>query len=170
MHPELDAALVRDFPHLYCDRHGDPSETSMCHGFPGGGWEPLIRRMSAKLEPFCAATGARASQVKEKMGLLRVYLEANGPIPDEIRAAIGTAVRESRRTCEGCGAAGLPRRLRWIRTLCADCATFAAEWERRRFGRAAHDVGEWSKLLHDEFGYPVAFEEALRRWCARGNR
>lgn len=171
MHPELDAALVRDFPHLYRDRHGDTRETRMCDGFPGDGWEPIIRRLSEKLEPYCAATGARASQVKEKMSALRVYMASSAcPLPDEIRAAIGTAVRESGRTCEGCGAAGMPRRLRWIRTLCADCATFAAEWERRRFGRTAHDGGEWSELLHDEYGYPVAFEEALRRWRARGNR
>ncbi len=171
MRPDLDAALVRDFPCLFRDRHGDTSETRMCDGFPGDGWEPLIRRMSERLEPFCAATDARASQVKEKMGALRVYLESSeDPLPDEVRAAIGTAVRDSRRTCEGCGAAGVPRRLARIRTLCADCATFAAEWERRRFGLAGHGGDEWRELLHDEYGYPVAFEEALRRWRARGNR
>jgi hypothetical protein len=166
MRSDLDDALVRDFPCLYRGRHGDSSVTRMCDGFPGDGWEPLIRRMSEKLEPFCAATGLHASQVKEKVGALRVYLNPRGPLPDEVRAAIGTSVQDSQRTCEGCGAAGQPRKLRWHRTLCADCATFAAERERRRFGHAPVD-DEWRDLLRDEYGRRVEFEEALRRWRSR---
>ncbi|MGO9832841.1 MAG: hypothetical protein ACLP1X_01360, partial [Polyangiaceae bacterium] len=60
MHPDLDVALVRDFPHLYRDRCGDTRETRMCDGFPGDGWEPIIRRLSEKLEPIARETGLRA--------------------------------------------------------------------------------------------------------------
>lgn len=165
MRPDLDDALVRDFQALYRDPHGDTRETRMCDGCPGDGWEPLIRRMSEKLEPLCAATGLRAEQVKEKVSTLRVYLNSSGPLPDEVPAAVSDAVKESHRTCEGCGASGQPRKLRWIRTLCGDCATFAAEWERRRFGRAPVDE-EWRELLRDEFGR-LNFEGALRRWRSR---
>jgi hypothetical protein len=52
---ELDEALVRDFPLLYRDRHGDMRSTCMVWGFPGDGWEPLIRRLSERLEPMIAA-------------------------------------------------------------------------------------------------------------------
>jgi hypothetical protein len=103
MRADLDEALVRDFPALYRDRHGDTRETRMCDGFPGDGWEPLIRRMSEKIEPFCVGTDLRAAQVKEKWGALRVYMESGGPIPDEVRAAIDEAEGESRRTCGSCG-------------------------------------------------------------------
>ncbi len=59
MKAELDEALVRDFPLLYADRHGNPKETCMCWGFAcGDGWEPLIRRLSEKLEPLIAAMPA----------------------------------------------------------------------------------------------------------------
>jgi len=155
MRSKLDNALVRDFPCLYRDRRSDSRETQMsagfpghssparrsarpfvretrmCDAFPGNGWEPLLRRMSEKIEPFCVGTDLRAFQVKEKFGALRVSLESSGPIPDEVHAAVSHAVGESLITCEWCGAAGQLRRLKWTRTLCADCATRAAEWERR---------------------------------------
>jgi hypothetical protein len=129
MHPELDAALVRDFPHLYCDRHGDTRETRMCDGFPGDGWEPLIRRLSEKLEPIARETGLRAVQVKEKMGGLRVYVRcADGArvlpvaISKAVLASIGAAEKESRRTCEHCGAPGsIGKTAGWWSTLCNPC-------------------------------------------------
>ena len=52
MKEELDQALVRDFPLLYRDRYGSMQGTCMCWGFPGDGWEPLIRELSSKLEPI----------------------------------------------------------------------------------------------------------------------
>jgi hypothetical protein len=164
--PDLDEALVRAFPALYRERHGDRDETCMADGFPGDGWEPLIRRMSEKLEPFCVGTDLRASQVKEKGGELRVSLESSGPILDAVRAAVDKAVEESRRTCEGCGATGQPRKLRWVRTLCDPCAAFAEKWERRRFGREPADE-EWRESFRGEFGRILYFEEALRRWRSR---
>jgi hypothetical protein len=144
MHPELDAALVRDFPHLFRDRHGDTRETRMCDGFPGDGWEPIIRRLSEKLEPIARETGLRAVQVKEKFGELRVYVRgADGArvlpvaISRTVRAAIGAAVEESGRTCEHCGAAGSTAKVGgWWLTLCEACRerelVRRAEQRRRR--------------------------------------
>jgi FAD/FMN-containing dehydrogenase len=68
----LDAALVRDFPKLFTDRNIGPRYTAMCWGFDcGDGWEPIIRRLSAKLE----RAGVVAVQVKEKFGGLRFYIQ-----------------------------------------------------------------------------------------------
>lgn len=121
MRKELDEALVRDFPNLYKERHGSPRETCMCWGFPGDGWEPLIRRLSERLEPL----GVVADQVKEKFGTLRFYIEST---TEEQRSAydfIHQAEAESAVTCEDCGASGSLRGREagraWVRTLCDGC-------------------------------------------------
>jgi len=122
MTPELDRRLCADFPLLYRDRLGSPMETSMCWGFPGDGWHPLIRRASEALEralaqwyaqasPAAIASGApRAAQVKEKFGSLRFYLS---DVPDDLRDEVDAIVREaeeaSARVCAVCGAAKAAR-------------------------------------------------------------
>jgi len=50
MDQELDKKLVSDFPLLFRDRYADCRRTCMCWGFPGNGWEPLIRELAGKLE------------------------------------------------------------------------------------------------------------------------
>lgn len=50
MNKKLDEKLVKDFPLLYRARHADPRRTCMVWGFPGDGWEPLIRNLSIGLE------------------------------------------------------------------------------------------------------------------------
>lgn len=108
----LHEALIRDFPGLY---------TSLDWGFEcGDGWEPLIRRLSAILEPL----GAKATQVKEKFGTLRFYAAA---CTDAAHDAIDAAENESETTCEDCGLPGALRSDSWIRTLCdKDAAAWAA--------------------------------------------
>jgi hypothetical protein len=101
----------------------------MCWGFPGDGWEPLIRRLSEKLEPLAREFGLRASQVKEKFGTLRFYVrDEDGDrklppaISEAVHAAIRVAFEESARTCEHCGAAGSTRGVGgWYLTLCPPC-------------------------------------------------
>lgn len=125
MRADLDSALVRDFPLLYADRSAPMTQTSMCWGFPGDGWEPLIRRLSEKLEPLIAALPEseygrpRASQVKEKFGTLRFYMTS---ATDEMYKLISEAESESARTCEMCGAPGKTRGGGWLVTLCDGCA------------------------------------------------
>lgn len=63
MKKELDEALCRDFPLLYRDRFASMRTTCMCWGFPGDGWEPLIRELSGKLET-----------------LIKKYIEDNEPL------------------------------------------------------------------------------------------
>lgn len=123
MRADLDSALVRDFPLLYADRSAPMTRTAMCWGFPGDGWEPLLRRLSEKLEPLIAAfppeERPRAVQVKEKFGTLRFYMSGE---TTEMSAAIREAEAESARTCEACGAPGKARGGGWIQTLCDGCA------------------------------------------------
>lgn len=49
---ELDNKLCEDFPLLFRDRHMSMQHTCMCWGFPGDGWEPIIREAATKLEPL----------------------------------------------------------------------------------------------------------------------
>ena len=115
MRKELDDALVRDFPNLYSQRHWPMSSTCMYCGFScGDGWEPLIRRLSEKLEPM----GVVATQVKQKFGGLRFYLES---WTDEAEKAISEAEKESEVTCEKCGKPGKLTGKYWLTTLCPEC-------------------------------------------------
>jgi len=52
MDRNLDEQLVKDFPLLFADRSADMQTTCMCWGFPGNGWEPLLRKLASKLEPL----------------------------------------------------------------------------------------------------------------------
>lgn len=105
----------------------------------GDGWYGLIRRLAAKIEPWCAATGDHAVQVKEKYATLRFYmaegtelgfrLEPRGSLTiapaassKEVQRAIDDAEEESARTCETCGAPGSLRdHGEWLSTRCDSC-------------------------------------------------
>jgi hypothetical protein len=119
MKEELDTKLCEDFPLLYADRHADMRVTCMCWGFPGDGWEPLIRRLSEKLERAIAAMPEgerpRAAQVKEKFGTLRFCMTSE---TEEMSAWIQEAEDESAETCETCGAPGKLRGKGWLYTAC----------------------------------------------------
>lgn len=129
MRQDLDDALVRDFPLLYASRN-DPM-SCMGYGFScGDGWEPLIRRMSATLEAEIAKQPDpslyRAEQVKEKFGLVRVYMSSSTP---EMEAAIAAAELESSNACESCGKPGFMRNVGWWRHV--SCDVCELKWGRR---------------------------------------
>ncbi len=128
MSPDLDNALCRDFPLLYAQRGGSPSETNMCWGFPGDGWEPLIRRLSLTLSRLASKepdpTIFQAVQVKEKYGTLRFYMSS---ATDAMYNAIDAAERASAKTCESCGKPGRLRGGGWLFTQCDDCAGLTSE-------------------------------------------
>jgi hypothetical protein len=146
MKKELDEKLCREFPRLYRDRYGDMTTTSMCWGFDvGDGWFDLIYKASQKIEaeiksmkPTCewcdqgchapfenGCTGPdgfvdsrpKASQVKEKFGTLRFYMNRSSKTIDDI---ITEAEEESAVTCETCGKPGRLTTGGWIKTLCPE--------------------------------------------------
>ncbi len=124
MNKDLDEALCKDFPNLYRDRNASMMSTCMCWGFPSDGWEPLIRRLSEKLEDLILAIPEetrehyKASQVKEKMGTLRFYMDSS---TDEMENLINEAEAESERTCEKCGSPGSINDGPWYRVRCGSC-------------------------------------------------
>lgn len=136
MNKQLDEALCKDFPLLFADRHGDLRKTAMVWGFPGDGWEPIIRQLAEQIEPIIEdwwlnhgeddpmwESPPRATQVKEKFGQLRFYMGAvPSDIFDEVHEWIDKASARSGYTCEVCGDFGVLRSGGWIRTLCDEHA------------------------------------------------
>ena len=104
----------------------------MATGFNcGDGWEPIIRRLSARLEAMIAAmpendrSRFRASDVKQKLGELRFYVEDHTL---EIDEAIREAEREASCTCEECGRPGTRGKSGgYVAVWCTACREVAAE-------------------------------------------
>ena len=126
MKEELDDKLVKDFPNLYKDRYASMQVTCMCWGFPGDGWFDLIYKLSEKLEklildlPEAERKSCCASQVKEKFGTLRFYMDG---ATDEMYDLVGKAENESGKICEDCGKPGnICVRGGWWATRCPECA------------------------------------------------
>jgi hypothetical protein len=141
--PELDQALVRDFPLLFAGpsrarTKAMPKDALRPFGFEcGDGWEPVIRRLAEKLEPILRALppeirekeGIRCFWAKEKYGGLRFDL-CGYPQEPLLRAQvielIEAAQKESYHTCEACGAPGIPSTRftsdphYWVQTLCEE--------------------------------------------------
>lgn len=91
------------------------------------GWWPLLEEMHARLD--AVEPGYRLVQVKEKLGLLRVYVadtsdEPSTPVAVELKTIISEYERRSAEICERCGGAGhlveLPPARR-LATLCDRC-------------------------------------------------
>ena len=132
MKPELQEALIKDFPNLYKDElpiSAIPHPFSLFYFEVSDGWEPIIRRLSEKLEPIAAEAYKDpntvewygrpfANQIKEKYGGLRFYTKFTS---EEIDKMIDVAEAESIKTCETCGKPGELRDGGWILTLCDDC-------------------------------------------------
>lgn len=119
MNTELDNKLCQDYPEIFRDRFADMRSTAMCWGFEcGPGWYNLIDGLCRDIMQVCKETGQTppvASQVKEKYGTLRFYV--NGAT-DQVYRLIDIAEELSSTICEECGQPGRVRSGGWIRTLC----------------------------------------------------
>jgi hypothetical protein len=117
---ELDEALMRDFPKTLGQRNWDMTETCMCWGFEcGDGWEALLRKALTQLEKLNESLPLerpiQATQIKEKYGTLRFYLNH---YTDEASAIVKVAEAASEVTCETCGEPGKLRGRGWCYTAC----------------------------------------------------
>lgn len=83
----------------------------------GPGWSELLDELDAEL--YAADPDYKTLQVKEKFGLLRVYLD--GPFREDLYAIIGKYEQESSITCQECGGVGTIRSPGWIRVHCDPC-------------------------------------------------
>jgi len=125
MSPELDVYLTRKYPNLYRQRNGTIMETAMCWGFEcGDGWFNLIQVASAAIEelilemPESSRELYNASQVKEKYGSLRFYMDSE---TDKMSKIISLAEKQSAITCENCGKPGKISGKDWYSCRCKEC-------------------------------------------------
>jgi hypothetical protein len=137
MNDELDKRLCEKYPKIFRDRMGSMQETCMCWGFDhADGWYNLIdaaciniqshTNQKRKREPFASMTDEEfdeihqpvASQVKEKFGGLRFYIDN---ADEYVHGIIAMAESLSYRTCEQCGNTAIIRKGGWIKTLCDGC-------------------------------------------------
>lgn len=127
MSPAHTRELIERYPGLY--RHADDKPVSSCEPFAregfacGDGWFAIIDRLSSRL---VADPNLVVSQLKEKMGLLRVYFDtgelANPATEAATDAAYDEAREESRCTCEVCGSPGAyKKRGHRVGVLCEPC-------------------------------------------------
>jgi uncharacterized Zn-finger protein len=86
----------------------------------GDGWYGIIDSLSYLLNQMIKDKdlSCRASQVKEKYGTLRFYMDSE---TDEMSKWIEIAEEKSSRTCEYCGETGKLREGGWVQTLCDKC-------------------------------------------------
>lgn len=131
---ELEAKLIKKYPKILVNIHGDPRQTCMAFGLEcGDGWHDLLDDCMNKMQYFCdlcSSDGREvqviADQVKEKFGTLRFYISAYGANETEssiIDDIISEAERKSEHTCEVTGEHGEPcKRGGWYRTLCHEQA------------------------------------------------
>ena len=138
MRRELDELLCKNYPKIFANRNGAPTETLMCFGFEhGDGWYDILRMLCSNIQEHIDwVNGSRerllkdnphnmkirdevqqvvAVQVKEKFGALRFYYNGGD---DYIRGLVSMAESMSAATCEECGNRGFMRTGGWIRTLC----------------------------------------------------
>jgi hypothetical protein len=119
VNPQLEQALVRDFPALFRDYGCAPQQSCMAFGCDvGDGWEPLIRRACEQL----AALGIPSitlSQVKEKWGCLVIYTSHDGD--DRVYEITRAAEDASETVCEQCGQPGTLKMTGWYRATCDTC-------------------------------------------------
>ncbi|MDI6785087.1 MAG: hypothetical protein QMD92_00100 [bacterium] len=111
----LEQFLIREFPELYVGVYRPLTENLMSFGFEcSDGWFALLYDLSRALTKL--DEGVVATQVKEKYGTLRFYIEGGS---DEVFELIDKAEGKSATICEICGELGKLRSLgTWLKTLC----------------------------------------------------
>ena len=120
MTPENERRLRTKHPQLFAGPRGKAALVPFAvDGFAvGDGWATILDEMAAEIERSCVRTGSKLPtvlQIKEKFGLLRVYIDGGVEGVDTI---IARAEERSAVTCEDCGKPGRLRRKGWLRTLC----------------------------------------------------
>jgi hypothetical protein len=121
MTPENEQRLRGKHPQLFAEPRAEAAMVRFAvDGFAvGDGWLAILDEMAAEIEQICAQTASKLPtvlQIKEKFGLLRIYLSHSN---DAVDAIIARAEERSAMICEDCGSPGrLRRRDGWMRTLC----------------------------------------------------
>ncbi|MEK6885154.1 MAG: hypothetical protein AABY22_36320 [Nanoarchaeota archaeon] len=120
MKKELELKLEQDFPYLFKDLYGDKTKTCIGRGIEcGDGWEPIIRRVCFWLDLYHSDSSIAQSiyftQIKEKFGKLRIYINQNYKIVHEL---IFFYESISIFVCDVCGQPGELKYGNLVRTRC----------------------------------------------------
>lgn len=127
MREDLDKKLVEKYPKIFADRYEDMKVTAMCWGFDcDDGWCWLIDNLCSSIQsyidnnPHLNIPQVVATQVKEKFGGLRFYVNGGD---DVIDGMIHLAESMSYNICENCGSVHGVSQTQggWIKTLCSTC-------------------------------------------------
>ena len=124
MKPELEKQLVEKYPKIFAEIGSTPQQSCMAFGLcVGDGWYWLIDQLCRELQ-FDIDNNDKpqvvASQVKEKFGGLRFYVNS---ATDEQYGAINFAETLSYTICEMCGTTeGVKQTEGLITSLCKKCA------------------------------------------------
>jgi hypothetical protein len=114
MNKKLEAQLKSKYPQLFKDMDGDPYRTCMGRGIETlDGWYDLIDDLSDNITQL--DSNAKYSQIKEKFGLLKIYINSN---LDEIRELVVKACEQSSKICEECGKPGRLNKGSWLSVRC----------------------------------------------------
>lgn len=119
MTPEVEKAIVEKYPSLFANI----GQKGSCMNFGievGDGWAGIISTMCWILNQKDKDKKVRFDQIKEKWGLLRVYLSGGN---DYMAGVVRMAEDISGTVCEVCGKPGSQRKGGWIKTLCDGCAS-----------------------------------------------
>ena len=86
----------------------------------GDGWLALLYRLSHALSAHAESAGLDvvATQVKEKFGTLRIYVDGGD---EEVDRLLDEGELESATICEVCGAPGTLSNSGWCSTRCEPC-------------------------------------------------
>ena len=128
MKKELQNKLFESYPKIFRQKDLDKTVSAMCYGIGcGDGWYSLIDTMCGNIKnqmdnvnrnkPGDKHLICEATQVKEKFGGLRFYVQGSDDFIDGI---IDLAESMSYRICSQCGNASTPNEKKrgWIYTLC----------------------------------------------------
>jgi len=123
----------------------------------GDGWYRIIDRVACAFENAIGAMvrenvsaerWPRVRQIKEKFGVLRIYVGITGEMPEALAAAIKEAEHASARTCEACGLLGKLRKGGWVHVSCDTC-------EARHLERKARPFDTHTFVNHEQFAHDL---------------
>jgi len=138
MDKRLEAYLVKQYPLIFRDYGGDPTQTCMTWGCEcGSGWFWLIDALCRRIQNDYDNRVRRRNweikegkisehevecpyfeQVKEKFGTLRIYSGGN---TDKTFAMVDTVGELSSSVCENCGCPARTNPFGWSMTECPAC-------------------------------------------------
>ena len=164
MNEKLQNDLVKTYPKIFKNVGGDPMATCMADGIQcNDGWYDLLDTLCHTMQRWCDGENTRyitetdkyefvvegdpeyvqvvASQVKEKLGELRFYVDGGDATTQGI---IQMAENMSSRICELCGSpAKTNRDSGWMHTTCDSCN------KRIRLERQGWKSGSAEEFLND---------------------